>query len=152
MDVDTESTPRQHYVFPHGNSQPHKGDELSSGEVSLILDSMSKVLQHVPDAHLGAPQLRRAFSFSVGDRNGPVTVAVGVRTNRGLSLNTTVPFEPDRRGMPVGPMSAGGVRGNVPTGGSRWDDLLEAAGAAAEENKVPVSLPRGCCLCCSDKY
>jgi len=149
MDVDTESTPRQHYLFSHGNGgfrngsrQAHRGDELDSEEVGLILGCMGRAPQHVSDAHLGAPQLRRAFSFSVGDRNGPTTVAVGaVRTSRGLSLNTAISFEPDWRGMPVGPMSAGGVRGSMPTGGSRWDDLLEAAGAAAEENKVPVSLP-----------
>ena len=148
MDIDTESTSRQHYVFSHGNGDfrngsrhAHRGNELDSEEVGLILGSMSKAPQYVSDAHLGAPQLRRAFSFSVGDRNGPAAVAVGVRPNRGLSLNTAIPFEPDRRGMPVGPMSADGIRGSMPTGGSRWDDLLEAAGAAAEENKVPVSLP-----------
>lgn len=147
MDVDTESTPRQHYVFSHGNDfrnesrQADRGDEFGSDGIDLILDSMNRTPQHVSDPNLGAPQLRRAFSFSVGDRNGPAAVAVGARTNRGLSLNTTIPFESDRRGMPVGPMSAGGDRGNVPTNGSRWDDLLEAAGAAAKENKVPVSVP-----------
>ncbi|RPB26671.1 hypothetical protein L211DRAFT_646454 [Terfezia boudieri ATCC MYA-4762] len=148
MDVDTESTPRQHYIFNHGtgdfrnwNRQAHRGDELGSEEVGLILGSMNKEPQHVSDAHLGVPQLRRAYSFSVGDRNEPAAVAVGVRTNRGLSLNTTIPFEPDRQCMPVGPMSAGGVGVSMPTGGSRWDDLLEAAGAAAEENKILKKSP-----------
>jgi len=148
MDVDTEPTARQHYVFSHqtgdlrsGSRHPDRGDELDSGGVGLSLGSMSKAPQHMSDANLGAPQLRRSFSFSVGDRNGPVTVASGARTNRGLSLNTAIPFEPDRWSTPMGPMSAGGIRASVPTGGSRWDDLLEAAGAAAEENRIPVSFP-----------
>lgn len=142
MDVDTELTPRQNYVFGqgHGDCRPSHGrhedrDELDTDEVGLILGNMSKASQH---HNHGTPQLRRAYSFSVGDCNGSTgSISLGGKIKGGLAINTNVASEYDKGGVQSGSMSAGGVVSKF-NGGSSWDDLIEAAKAATEETKAPV--------------
>lgn len=145
MDVDTDLTPRQHYVFGHQNGDMRYGNrydfrEDDMDEVGLILGGMAKAPQHSSTFNQGGPHLRRAYSFSVGDTNGPTgSVANGGRARGALAVNTNIAFEHDKSNMQSGSMSAGGILSTASNGGLSWDDLIEAAKAATEENKVPVS-------------
>ena len=148
MDVDTDSTPQQHYVFGYGNSDlkpitkgEEQGHELDGNEAGLIMNGFSKTPNVSNTQNHSTPQLRRSYSFSAGDCNGHNgSPSSGVRFRGNLAVDTSIGYEYDKSGLQSGSMSAGGIMGGESTGGSRWHDLIEAAIAATKENKVLVSI------------
>lgn len=143
MDVDIEHTPRQHYTFGLSDFRgAHRQEETDNGdgdEVGLSLGEMRKGRHYEISQHSNSvPQLRRAFSFSVGDSTGASgSLASGARGRVGLAVNTNVGTHPSDQERA---MSAGGIMNSTSGGGSTWDDLLEAAKAATEESNVHPSV------------
>ncbi|KAF8469500.1 hypothetical protein BDZ91DRAFT_54243 [Kalaharituber pfeilii] len=98
MDVDSDLTPRQHYLFGHCESRHCESrplnedgdDELDSEEVGLILGGMSKSHHDISTTHHSTHQIRRAYSFSVGDSGALPGVNSGSRSRGGLAVNTNL--------------------------------------------------------------
>lgn len=107
--------------------------ELDSDELGHLFTSLSRPTYHGSTGHGGNAencQIRRAFSFSVGD-TGSMTVSQNKKSGLALNTNFVGGF-----GHEGGSMSAGGIGAERVNNGSRWNELLMAATEATELEKV----------------
>lgn len=138
MDLDCDLTPRQNFLMSGYPGRARHEEEIDEDEVGLILGGMSRSHHDISKSDTGANQLRRAYSFSAGDGlNGNISKAAKPRGNLAVQTNLSSQRYPGEK-FPSGSLSAGGLAGkewNNQDSGSAWDELIEAALAAREENQ-----------------